>query len=309
MRTMDDTATARKRQRLEDELRKAQERVDQIKEELAKFSASGGEEGSAVTSAARAPSLPTDIWTEVAENLDGSDVLAFALTSKQLRSAQQQAGRMLVTMPIKEKEWLGDEESTDQFPVYFTRSWCAWWSKRFMMTETKPECMYCVVLVAAAFGYLDVLKKYWSNIPEENTPFKRGVQPCARAAGGGHLETLQWLRGQRYDWDESTCYWAASNGQLTTLRWARSVGCPWVREKMYFASAGGGHLSVLKYLRSQGCVLDDAWGPIIALVAAEGGHLESLQWLISVGCPIDMKGCLRVGKPNVVAWLNDEVQD
>ena len=35
---MDDTATARKRQRLEDELRKAQERVDQIKEELAKFS-------------------------------------------------------------------------------------------------------------------------------------------------------------------------------------------------------------------------------------------------------------------------------
>ena len=125
---MDDTPTARKRQRLEDELRKDQERVDQIKDELAKLSASGGEEGSDATEKARAPSLPTDVWTEVAKNLDGSDVLAFAPTSKQLRSAQQQAERMLVTMPIKEKEWIGDEQSTDQFPVYFTRSWCAWWS-------------------------------------------------------------------------------------------------------------------------------------------------------------------------------------
>ena len=43
--------------------------------------------------------LPTEIWTMIAAKLNDNDVLAFALTSRQLREAQQQAGRELKTRP------------------------------------------------------------------------------------------------------------------------------------------------------------------------------------------------------------------
>ncbi len=47
------------------------------------------------------------------------------------------------------------------------------------------------------------------------------------AAGGGHLEVLQWARSQGCPWDEWVCAYAAEGGHLEVLKWARSHGCPW----------------------------------------------------------------------------------
>jgi len=48
----------------------------------------------------------------------------------------------------------------------------------------------------------------------------------------------------------------------------------------YYA-AGGGHLEMLKWLRSEGC----PWDEYICNAAAYCGHLEMLEWLRSEGCP------------------------
>ena len=90
----------------------------------------------------------------VAAKLEDRDVFAFALTSKQHRQAQQQAGRELVTRPVYKDE-SGSPNSQD-----FISSWCAWWSRRFHMSETRDDCMEGVIRVAVEYGHVDVLKTY-----------------------------------------------------------------------------------------------------------------------------------------------------
>jgi len=80
--------------------------------------------------------------------------------------------------------------------------------------------------------------------------FKSGL--CAYAAGGGHLEVLQWARAQGCRWDVDTCALAAMSGHLEVLQWARARGCPW-DERTCAAAAGNGHPEVLQWARAQGC--------------------------------------------------------
>ena len=276
------------------------------------------------------PRLPTEVWAEVAAKIHRDDVMAFALTSKQLREAQQQAGRKLVTRPYWEDP-PGLHVSSYHVPTFFSRDWCAWWMKRFNMTETKDECMKSVIKVAACLGYLDVLKTYWSNTPEEKKPLLMNGRtsewaamcgrlevlkwlrskgcPCdevtyAYAATRGHLEVLKWLRSEDCPWDEWACSQAAGYGHLEILKWLRSEGCPWSEVTCAGATIPG-HLEVLKWLRSEGCPWDrDAYA-----FAATYGHLEILKWLRSKGCPWDEKACsgaATYGHLQVLKWLRSE---
>ena len=174
------------------------------------------------------PRLPTEVWAEVAAKIHRDDVMAFASISKQLRKAQQQADRKLVT-----RLYVRDEKVTVSSAllggeyVYFTRDWCAWWIKRFNTSETEGECMKSVksvINVAAHHGYVDVLE---SDIPEEKKLLLVDARTCACAAVGGHLETLQWLRSQGCPWDERACAFAALDGHFEILKWLKSEGCPW----------------------------------------------------------------------------------
>ena len=329
-------------QRLVNKLAKEKERIKaleqenaQLKQELAAKvtdategeTSSGGKrrrttEGS---EKARIPELPTEIWTKIAAKIGKNDVMAFALTSKQLREAQQQAGRKLVTR-LHWERLIGSHQITPILCANFSRDWCAWWSRRFNMTETAPECMNRVIRISAYCGYLDVLVTYWSDIPKEKKSLLMDKWTCAAAAEGGHLVTLQWLRSQGRAWNEGTCNAAAWNGHLEVLQWARIQGCPWSADTSLIAAGRGhlevlqflldnecprhviicdfaarsGHLSVLKYLRQMGC----RWNANTTLWAARGGHLEVLQWLRFEGCPWIKEACRREGKPNIVRWID-----
>ena len=87
---------------------------------------------------------------------------------------------------------------------------------------------------------------------------------------------------------------AAAGGHLEILKWLRSVGYPWDEKAMatgssaiYSQAAGGGHLEILKWLRSEGC----PWDERACVRAALGGHLDVLWWAIDNGCPheVNMK--------------------
>ena len=76
----------------------------------------------------------------------------------------------------------------------------------------------------------------------------------ARAALGGHLAVLQWLRAQDppCPWGKYTCANAAKRGHLEVLKWLRAQDppCPWDRFTCAGAAASG-YLEVLQWLRAQ----------------------------------------------------------
>jgi len=92
---------------------------------------------------------------------------------------------------------------------------------------------------------------------------------CNKAAKGGHLAVLQWLRENGAPWDERTCSCAAKCGHLATLQWLRANGAPWDEWTCVYA-ARGGHLAMLEWLRANGapCCIEE----IIAL--AQRHHYE-----------------------------------
>ncbi|QDZ23311.1 hypothetical protein HOP50_10g58490 [Chloropicon primus] len=126
---------------------------------------------------------------------------------------------------------------------------------------------------AAGGGHIELLE--W--LRSEGCGFDE--ETCSYAARGGHLEVLKWLRSQDppCDWNEATCDGAAIYGHLDVLQWLRSQDppCPWDDETCKEA-ARGGHLEVLKWARSQDPPCD--WDKWTCTLAAKGGHLEVLQW-------------------------------
>jgi hypothetical protein len=102
------------------------------------------------------------------------------------------------------------------------------------------------------------------------------INPCAFAAGGGHLEVLRWAREHGCSWDRRTCSRAASGGHLETLRWAREHGCEWTEFVCAFA-ARSGHLDVMQWALEHGAPWDSDF---VHAAAAHGGHQEKLtRWL------------------------------
>jgi len=63
----------------------------------------------------------------------------------------------------------------------------------------------------------------------------------------------------------------------------------------------GGHLSVLKWLRTSGC----PWGSCVCTYASICGKLELLKWAVSAGCPWDARKCFDVAHehPGVQKWI------
>ena len=89
----------------------------------------------------------------------------------------------------------------------------------------------------------------------ERLPVGHGVS-CAFAAGGGHLEVLQWARENGCPWDEA----------VTELG-ARESVCPWNERP---CTVGG--RSKPEVARERAC----PWNEDTCAWAAEGGHLEML---------------------------------
>ena len=256
--------------------------VEQLKQELARVTVAGGEAGTSGGKRKKTEAcgnaglrLPTEVWAEVAKKIKGEDLLAFALTSKQLREVQQQAGRRLVT-----RKSCRSERS-------FSRDWCVWWSKRLNPTETEPKCIFRIIQVASKGGYADVLKKYWSDIPEKKKPLSMSKRTCSSAAQGGHLEVLKWLRSQGCPWDVRACWRAAKGGHLETLKWLRSEGCP-LHANACAGAARGGHLEVLKWLRSEGCPWDEGTCEEAASQRHSSIYLDVLKWAMNNGCPYEV---------------------
>jgi len=91
----------------------------------------------------------------------------------------------------------------------------------------------------------------------------QGRDQIIKAAAGGHLDCLVYIRKEGCEWDKKACRWAARHGHIDyRFKWDE-----------YACSRGteGGHLNCLKYLYEHGC----EWNKWVFSCAARAVHLGS----------------------------------
>ena len=100
---------------------------------------------------------------------------------------------------------------------------------------------------------------------------------------------------------ESLTAKAASVGNLSLLKWLRDNGCHWDKKTCKNA-AENGHLEVLKWLRENGC----DWDSGVCFEAALGGHFEVLKWARENGCTWNDQTVIAAataGRIDILEWL------
>ena len=91
-------------------------------------------------------------------------------------------------------------------------------------------------------------------------------------------------------------------GHLELLKWLHSQGCI-LEERECDAAAMRGHLDVVQWLHSQDC----KWLSRTCRLAAEGGHLEVLKYLWSHGCEWNWRKCQAVAtNAEVLQWIQSQ---
>ena len=133
----------------------------------------------------------------------------------------------------------------------------------------------------------------------------REIKECSPedAAGLGYVNTLQHkLPYKPYSEGIEDRMWlsALKGGHLEVLKWLRSKGCLWT-ERVCSVAAECGQLEILKWLRANGC----PWDWWTCYEAARGGHLEVLQWVRANGCPwneLTCSGAAQNGHIEVLQW-------
>ena len=137
----------------------------------------------------------------------------------------------------------------------------------------------CYIWIGAArHGRVDMLE--WMN---NCYPSSFYMTDAKVAATHGQLDALKWFHAHDeygLHFDPSYCATAARGGHLSVIQWLKENGCPW-NESSCANAAYGGHLPVLQWLRDNGC----PWDESSCANAAHGGHLSVLQWCHAHGCP------------------------
>lgn len=156
--------------------------------------------------------------------------------------------------------------------------------------------MTCVA--AAAAGNVESLA--WLH--EQKVPWDDRTWHAA--AAGGHVEALQFARAYRLHLlDVEGCDRAAGGGHLAALAWLRSIGCPW-GVFTGIAAASGGHAQILRWLHAHGFMW---WGVATFEAAARSGSLEAVRTLTDIGCPCGLsarRAAAECGHDEIVAWLD-----
>ena len=97
-----------------------------------------------------------------------------------------------------------------------------------------------------------------------------------RAAGNGHLETLEWIRSNGGEWSYSAANSAAESGYLETLQWMKENGAPISAKYPLFACK-----SVLDY-----CVRIGIYWDNINQVRIELDHVTRMYLCRDLRCMI-----------------------
>ena len=136
---------------------------------------------------------------------DGNCLYPFARVGKGWRKAQRQVGGRLRTRLKSDIVSPGRVELV-----------------RWALAEGCPRERALMAYVGAERGHVQVVQ--WVV---EELDFNPDRHLMSRAAIGGKLELVQWLRARGCPWDAAACAQAAEGGSFEVLQWLRAQGCPW----------------------------------------------------------------------------------
>ena len=144
----------------------------------------------------------------------------------------------------------------------------------------------------------------------------KGEKVMQAAAAAGDLSAVVYAWEMDAPRDQEAVYAACRHGHLDVLDWLFSSGCPWKEKnenddplsggRACSAAAKGGHLHVLKFLRSSR-QMNAKWTTNTPRCAAERGHLEVLRWAIENRCPVDDRtyhGAAMYGHVHILEYLH-----
>jgi len=133
-----------------------------------------------------------------------------------------------------------------------------------------------------------------------------GSEFTTNLASGGHLKCLIWAHQQGCLIEKDNAIeGAASGGHIHVIRWLRSpvVGCDWT-PKLCSIAAMNGHLTLLKWLKQEHC----PWSENMFSAAARKGHVQVLDWLQQEALDIDDELCSTAAEHDqihVLQWMSD----
>jgi len=259
----------------------------------------GAKEHAAESSTLRLCDLPADVLQELYERVPFQFVLK--LVCRALRAAGPKETEILLSVACRTAtlfRWalrigcpfLWDANLSARMAKHGAVNALAWARTHNLKWDHKT----CEK--AARHGHLAVLKMVadqWSlgmaTMSLDSTMFNKKV--FAYAAGGGHMEVIQWLHERQCPWNEEACLAAARFGHLEVLQWLRARDCPWNMWCLHNA-AWGGHTEVVVWARTNGC----KWSRYATMWAARNGHIETLRVLRRMGCRWDEKACMWAAK-------------
>jgi hypothetical protein len=118
---------------------------------------------------------------------------------------------------------------------------------------------------------------------------------------------LNWLKAE--SWcvlSGFICDGAADGGHLTVLKHLRSIGCEWDAEDIACYAASSGSIEVVEWVRQQGLTINAE----VMAAAAGAGHIGMCEHLRNRGCDWDAIACNEAasyGEVVTLRWLREHV--
>ena len=128
---------------------------------------------------------------------------------------------------------------------------------------------------------------------------------CLCLAYGGHLEGLRWAKDQGCELYATHMSRAALGGHIEMIEWLRREFKLEMTAQIPRFAAQAGRLETIKYLAKEGCAVDET----TAEEASKGGFVDVLEFLWAGGFPVDLGACkmnaVLHGQGQVVEWVEE----
>ena len=170
-----------------------------------------------------------------------------------------------------------------------------------LRTSWRQDCTDVAINALASEGHLDILKRFHAL---QRFPSDRLGVAMYYAAGGGHKQVLEWLRGldktrNPFQWHFTELTAAAQSGNVATLRWMKACD-PRPSEEIVTSilwAAESGSVPMMEYAwedtKLHLCGNDEeifveeweasGYYADCFEIAASKGHMEVMQWLRAKG--------------------------
>jgi hypothetical protein len=168
----------------------------------------------------------------------------------------------------------------------------------FMFTDDVWDVSHLhAILDSAAEGGYDTFVKL-----KEKYKMKIHTHHYCMMARGGHLKLLKSLNPFRLD--HCVAISAAEGGHLDVLKYLKSIDSRW-DERTCRVAAKERHFDVLVYAINEGCPCDSS----VIIWAVYHGDLKMLQWAINKGCIYDQTDITNIatrrGHTHILQWTKD----